>query len=168
MFLFNRFNKNNLSLEQLMQEDYQEQYFSICKSIWHNYVPKRGQATCLQGELLRGVEKIRDEAQRNGNINWDDRFDDLVDYLKVLFAQQKCLTHFEQQQIKLILSHFKACGHYSCAYRKGEITDNDFRIEQMAVVDDNLYDRLTDYVAQINLANDSQPIAYQPNNQLQL
>jgi hypothetical protein len=29
----------------------------------------RGLADTVQGELLRAVEKLRDEAQRNGNVN---------------------------------------------------------------------------------------------------
>jgi len=40
-------------------------------SIWSTYVPERGQADTVQGELLRAVEKLRDEAVRNGNVNWD-------------------------------------------------------------------------------------------------
>ncbi|MFE4720577.1 hypothetical protein ACFRLW_29995, partial [Streptomyces sp. NPDC056728] len=49
--------------------------------IWRTYVPKRGQADTVQGELIRAVEKLRDEAVRNGNINWDDGFERLVLFL---------------------------------------------------------------------------------------
>ena len=35
----------------------------------------------MQGELLRAVEKLRDGAMRNGNMNWDDGFKILLDYL---------------------------------------------------------------------------------------
>ncbi|MFF2163785.1 hypothetical protein ACFVWP_24120 [Streptomyces sp. NPDC058175] len=50
--------------------------------IWGTYVPKRGQADTVQGELIRAVEKLRDEAGRNGNINWDDGFERLVLFLQ--------------------------------------------------------------------------------------
>ena len=46
-------------------------YTEIGRFIWQNYVPKSGQADTVQGELLRANEKLRDESQRNGNINWD-------------------------------------------------------------------------------------------------
>jgi hypothetical protein len=42
------------------------------KRIWKTCIPPSGKATTVQGELLRAVEKLRDEAQRNGNANWDD------------------------------------------------------------------------------------------------
>lgn len=58
------------------------QYFREAKDIWHTYVPEAGQADTVQGELLRAVEKLRDEAIRNGNINWDDDFETLLAYLE--------------------------------------------------------------------------------------
>ncbi|MFK0173766.1 hypothetical protein ACIQU5_33795 [Streptomyces sp. NPDC090306] len=36
----------------------------------------------MQGELIRAVEKLRDEASRNGNINWDGGFARLVLFLR--------------------------------------------------------------------------------------
>ena len=39
--------------------------------LWADLVPKEGQADTLQGELVRIVGKLTDEAYRNGNINWD-------------------------------------------------------------------------------------------------
>ena len=58
------------------------QYFEEAKSIWQNFVPKSGQAATVQGELLRAIEKLRDEAIRNGNINWDNGFAILLRYLE--------------------------------------------------------------------------------------
>jgi hypothetical protein len=46
------------------------EYFEEARSLWLQYVPARGQAETVQGELIRAVEKLRDEAQRNGNLNW--------------------------------------------------------------------------------------------------
>jgi hypothetical protein len=58
------------------------QYFEEAQSIWKAYVPKSGQSQTVQGELLRAVEKLRDEAIRNGNMNWDDGFETLLRYLE--------------------------------------------------------------------------------------
>ena len=52
------------------------------RHIWETYVPDRGQADTVQGELLRVVEKLRWEAQENGNQNWDEHFDALVRFLE--------------------------------------------------------------------------------------
>ena len=56
-------------------------YAEIGRFIWQNYVPKRGQADSVQGELLRASEKLRDESQRNGNINWDDGHEILASFI---------------------------------------------------------------------------------------
>jgi hypothetical protein len=58
------------------------QYAADAKHIWKTYVPRRGQADSVQGELLRAVEKLRDEAQRNGNVNWDEHHKRLLVYLR--------------------------------------------------------------------------------------
>lgn len=45
-------------------------HFAEAQRIWQAHVPARGPADSVQGELLRSVEQLRDEAQRNGNVNW--------------------------------------------------------------------------------------------------
>jgi len=45
-------------------------HFAEAQRLWQAYVPANGPAETVQGELLRCVEKLRDEAQRNGNVNW--------------------------------------------------------------------------------------------------
>src|SRR5688572_931079 len=56
-------------------------YFDEAQKIWEDYVPPAGQASTVQGELLRAVEKLRDEARRNGNMNWDEGFEIFIRYL---------------------------------------------------------------------------------------
>jgi len=56
-------------------------YIEIGRFIWQNYVPKSGQADTVQGELLRANEKLRDESQRNGNINWDQGHEILARFI---------------------------------------------------------------------------------------
>ena len=40
------------------------EYFNVCKEIWTRWVPQRGHAQVLQGELLRQIERLRHEAQK--------------------------------------------------------------------------------------------------------
>ena len=56
-------------------------HFDEARQIWRRFVPPSGQATTVQGELLRAVEKPRDGAMRNGNGNWDQGFEILLDFL---------------------------------------------------------------------------------------
>jgi ankyrin repeat protein len=46
------------------------QYPEIAQKIWNELVPLSGPSDNIFGEMLRSVEKLRDEAQRNGNINY--------------------------------------------------------------------------------------------------
>jgi hypothetical protein len=67
-------------------------YFEEARSIWSQFVPKAGQAETVQGELLRAVEKLRDEAIRNGNRNWDDGFEILHSYLEAHLLDPKIFS----------------------------------------------------------------------------
>ena len=64
-----------------------DQYFAKAKHIWKSAVPKSGQSSYVHGELLRAIEKLRDEAQRNGNINfYDGHHGVLITYLREKLA----------------------------------------------------------------------------------
>ena len=64
-------------------------------------MPKRGHARTFSGELLRAVEKLRDEAMRNGNANWDAGFVDPLSYIENHFAGRKFEIHFPPSEPKL-------------------------------------------------------------------
>lgn len=108
-------------------------YFEEAKFIWKNYVPKSGQADTVQGELLRAIEKLRYEAQDNGNINWDDRFEMFCDYI------WSTLSSWGQFNIEILT----------------EIQNDLDRIRDYAnpYVKDDLYDRVTDHIMEWYLEN---------------
>jgi hypothetical protein len=58
-------------------------YLEEARTIWQTQVPKRGQADTVAGELLRSVEKLRDEARRNGNVNWGEGHVRMLAYLRL-------------------------------------------------------------------------------------
>ncbi len=77
-----------------------EEYFEKAKFIWKNYVPKSGQSEFVQGELLRAIEKLRDEAHRNGNINFNEKCHGiLIRFLKEKLSDQKL---FDSETIEKI------------------------------------------------------------------
>ena len=53
----------------------------VARWIWGNLVPGFGPCDSVQGELLRSIEKLRVEAQDDGNVSWDDGFEGYVDFL---------------------------------------------------------------------------------------
>jgi hypothetical protein len=58
------------------------EHFEEARALWQTYVPARGQADTVQGELVRAIEKLRDEAQRNGNINFRRDHELLAQYVR--------------------------------------------------------------------------------------
>ena len=58
------------------------QHPEVARTIWKTLVPRTGRAATVQGELLRAVEKLRDEAQRNGNVNYGRMHRGLTGFLQ--------------------------------------------------------------------------------------
>ncbi len=81
-------------------------YFEEAKEIWQKFVPKSGQAETVQGELLRAVEKLRDEAIGNGNGNWDEGFEILLKYLNDKLLNEDVFSKEQVEEIKVILKRF--------------------------------------------------------------
>lgn len=104
---------NKRTIQDIISQEYKQKYFDECKFIWKNYVPKNGQATTLQGELLREIEKIRCEAQDNGNINWDNDYTYFCDFISKKLSEQTIFSKSEKEEIVLIMLYLKECGIYA-------------------------------------------------------
>lgn len=167
MSIFDRFHKSKskITLEALMNEEYQQRYFDECKYIWKNYVPKSGQSNVLQGELLRQIEKLRGEAQDNGNRNWDADFEYFCDFIKDTLCSQDMFSEEEKEKFVLILNHLKACGNYAMRLHDGQIPDNEIDVEKIAYVKDNLYDMVADAIGQLQLKYTT-PIPFEKNENI--
>jgi hypothetical protein len=101
-------------------------YLDEAKAIWQTQVPERGQAATVQGELLRAVEKLRDEARRNGNVNWGDGHERLRSYIQRHLSEPGILPSDEQTTLRSDLDRL-------ADYERPE-------------TDDSVYDRISDGV----------------------
>ncbi len=124
---------------------------SVAKWIWLHLVPKSGQSGSVQGELLRAVEKLRWEAQNNGNINWDGGFLILIDYLRVTLDSATAFTDAERQTINADLDRLRD-------FTPVDEMDDAEGGGNLPYVEDDLYDRLTGFIAKFARANPA-PIA---------
>lgn len=152
-------------LPSLMATDYKQSFFDECKYIWKNYVPKNGQANNLQGELLREIEKIRCEAQDNGNINWDDDYSYFCDFISQELSKLSIFSSKEKQEIKLIMKYIKECGIYAQKFNRGEILDKEVDMSKLAYTKDNLYDVICDKIGKLQKEN-PEPIPYEKNENI--
>ncbi|MGB5336659.1 MAG: hypothetical protein WBN07_13640 [Woeseiaceae bacterium] len=89
----------------------EEEYRELGRYIWQNFVPRSGQSDTVQGELLRASEKLRDEAHRNGNINWDGGHEILANFIKKTLTASRDLPWLQKKQLKsdidIVLNHEK-------------------------------------------------------------
>ncbi|RZL35757.1 MAG: hypothetical protein EOP00_30095 [Pedobacter sp.] len=112
-------------------------YFETAKVIWKKLVPKSGQAATVQGELLRAIEKLRDEAQRNGNGNFNAKCHGLlIKYLRQYLADEDLFGLAVSQSISDDLNRLTK-------------KDNPY-------LEDDLYNRIVDKIVDWYLKNPMQ------------
>jgi hypothetical protein len=118
------------------------QHADEARELWQTYVPARGQADTVQGELIRAIEKLRDEAQRNGNMNWDENHVILAEFVRDTLVQSAL---FEEAAV-------------------AEIERDAARVldEEHPETSDDPYDRLTDRVVEWARAHPD-PVPHSPN-----
>jgi hypothetical protein len=117
-------------------------YFEEAKNIWQTFVPKSGQSETVQGELLRAVEKLRDEAIRNGNGNWDEGFEILLAYLESHLLDAAVYQPAAITKTRTALARLRDYDH--------------------PYLEDDLYDELSDRVVEYFKFYGSQPHAKNP------
>lgn len=86
-------------------------YRQEARALWQTSVPPRGQAATVQGELLRAVEKLRDEAQRNGNLNWGSGQEAFIAYLREKLLGSALFDQTAAQEIEVDLDRLGKPGH---------------------------------------------------------
>lgn len=91
-------------------------------------MPKSGQSDTVQGELLRASEKLRDEAHRNGNMNWDQGHEILANYIKKTLLKSSDLSWLRKRRLK---SDIGVVLNYEEPYLEDDVFD---RIEK-AILD---------------------------------
>ncbi|MDR6921944.1 MULTISPECIES: ankyrin repeat domain-containing protein [Chryseobacterium] len=136
----------SIDIEHIHHVVNNKNYFETAKIIWKKLVPKSGQADTVQGELLRAIEKLRDEAQRNGNGNFNKNCHGLlIDFLRSELTGKNL---FEKEITD-------------------EINDDLDRLsfENKPYTEDDIYDRITERIVDWYLKNPTQ-ILHQKDDQL--
>ncbi len=162
LFLERRKKLKDITLQELIDSDYEQKYRDVCEFIWQQYVPQSGQSDVFQGELLRVVEKLRYEAWEYDNIHWSNDHVYFCDFICEGLCNQKIFTKAEKRMFTMITEHLKRTGSYSRRYHMGLVADKDLNKNLLAYKEHNLYDILADAVAYLHLKVGGQPIPYTP------
>lgn len=101
-------------------------YPDIVNHIRTNLIPVQGKSETIEGEMLRGLDNLRDEAQRNGNVNF---YKVHKEYAELISATLNNATFFNQKEKEKITKATKKLMHAKKPY-----------------LEDDLYDYLTDQI----------------------
>lgn len=110
----------------------------IVEWIWENFIPESGQSNYVQSEVLRAIEKLRWEAQHNGNMNWDDGFVIFIDYIEEILTSDKKMDPEVVKQVKTDLERLR---NFETP------TKPNFDPKKLPYVENDLYNRLFDSLA---------------------
>jgi hypothetical protein len=90
--------------------------------LWNDLVPRSGQATTVQGELIRCLGRLTDEAYRNGNMNWDAEFVRMCEFVERTLSDPATFSGEQLDSIRDALrdirdyEHPDTSGHGSAHY----------------------------------------------------
>jgi hypothetical protein len=84
-------------------------------------VPIGGEAETLQGELVRCIQNLSDEAFRNGYINWSEGHEEFIEVLQLFLCDKETFEPQILQQIQNDLGHIQKSGRTLQA--EGELSD---------------------------------------------
>jgi hypothetical protein len=98
------------------------------KRLWEDLVPPQGQANTVQGELVRAAGKLKDEAFRNGNLNFGKNQKILCKFIRDNLKDPKVFSRDELEQIDkcvdriLDAEHPDISGPITCFHQLFEMT----------------------------------------------
>ena len=85
---------------------WQEQY----DQLWEMLIPSSGPAKTVQGEVIRITGRVQDELYRNGGVNWDKHYRNMLNALPNHFASSTPLSEKELAETKELISNIRANG----------------------------------------------------------
>src|SRR5271154_6625484 len=85
--------------------------------LWEDLVPEQGQASTIQGEILRAVGRLAGEDRRNGCVNWDKHYEELVEFLRAWLPSERVFSAVERARIFNDLDAVVANGREGIDYQ---------------------------------------------------
>jgi hypothetical protein len=93
----------------------------LAYKLWSDLVPASGPAATLQGELLRSVERLRDEAQQNGNANYRKDHRRMAVFVRDTLVRSGI---FDKGEVDLIRNNTHMLMKASRPYIKNDVFDH--------------------------------------------
>jgi hypothetical protein len=91
------------------------------QDLWRELVPVGGEAETLQGELVRSIQNLSDEAFRNGYINWSEKHEEFIKVLERYLRDRQTFDAQALQELRDDLAHVRRSGR--TLQEEGELSD---------------------------------------------
>ena len=78
--------------------------------LWDMLIPSSGAAKTVQGEVIRITGRVQDELYRNGGVNWDKSYRNMLRALPNHFASGTPLSKRELEETKELISSIRTNG----------------------------------------------------------
>jgi hypothetical protein len=91
------------------------------QELWRELVPPGGEAETLQGELVRSIQNLSDEAFRNGYINWSEKHEEFIKVLQHYLVNDETFDSHTVQELRDDLTHIQRSGR--TLQSEGELSD---------------------------------------------
>jgi hypothetical protein len=85
--------------------------------LWEDLVPEYGQATSIQGEILRAVGRLAGEDRRNGCVNWGKYLEDLAEFLRTWLPSERVFSAAQRARMLTDLDAVVANGREGIDYQ---------------------------------------------------
>lgn len=157
---------NSESLHEFSKEldidGYRIKHRKEVKAISDNFVPLQGQADCVQGELLRQIILLRNEANENGNANWDEGYAWFCQFIRDTLINSQLFEASKEKRIEYIMTYIQKCGEYAFSFSNGEIPVDEVDVFYLAYINDDIYNYICDAIAEFYMKN-KKPIMHEKN-----
>ena len=90
----------------IKEGSWKEQY----DELWELLIQSSGAAKTVQGEVIRITGRVQDELYRNGGVNWDRNYRNMLNSLPNHFASGTPLSEQELEETKELISNIRANG----------------------------------------------------------
>ncbi len=113
LFVFNGFaqksvKQNFIKFHPISSSDpLDSAYSAVADSIWEHCVPSRGKSNYTAGEMLRILYNVKDEAQRNGNVNWRSDYKKGLRFIQESLFEASLFPKEIQKEIKKDIKRLK-------------------------------------------------------------
>ena len=85
-------------------------------NLFYELVPDSGEASSIQGELIRSIDRLAMEDRRNGCMNWGEFYINMVDFMRTHLPNSEIFIDADVSRIRRHLDFIELKRYRSAGY----------------------------------------------------